>query len=226
MQILDKMLAPLLKRGELTIIGPDGSTHRYGSPDPELKPVTVRVVDNRVALQVVRDPALGTVEAWMDDRLQLVEGEIIDLILLIRRNSRWEERSGRSKFKKYTGRLKHFFNTYNRKADSKKNVAHHYDIGNDIYRTFLDPDMQYSCGYFTDPANTIEQAQLDKKAHIASKLLLEPGQKVLDLGCGWGGLALYLMRVGDVDGLGITLSEEQLAVSRERAQKAGVADRV
>src|SRR6478735_4383025 len=164
MQILDKMLAPLLKRGELTIISPDGASHRYGSPDPELKPVTVRVTDNRVALQVVRDPALGTVEAWMDDRLQLVEGEVIDLLLLIRRNMRWEERQSRSRFKKHTGRLKHFFNTYNRKADSKKNVAHHYDVGNDLYRTFLDPDLQYSCGYFTDPANTIEQAQLDKKA--------------------------------------------------------------
>jgi len=226
MQILDKMLAPLLKRGELTIIGPDGSTHRYGSPDPELRPVTVRVTDNRVALQVVRDPALGTVETWMDDRLQLVEGEIIDLILLIRRNSRWEERTGRSKFKKYTGRLQHLFNTYNRKANSKKNVVHHYDIGNEIYRTFLDPDMQYSCGYFTDPGNTIEQAQLDKKAHIASKLHLSPGQKVVDIGCGWGGLALYLNRVADVDVLGVTLSEEQLAVARERAAAAGVSDRV
>jgi cyclopropane-fatty-acyl-phospholipid synthase len=226
MQILDKMLAPLLKRGELTVIGPDGSTHRYGSPDAELRPVTVLITDNRAALQILRDPALGTVEAWMDDRLQLVEGEIIDLILLIRRNSRWEERTGRSKFKKYTGRLKHFLNTYNRKADSKKNVVHHYDIGNDIYRTFLDPDMQYSCAYFTDPKNTIEQAQLDKKAHIASKLLLEPGMKVLDLGCGWGGLALYLNRVADVEVLGVTLSEEQLAVARERAAKAGVSDKV
>jgi cyclopropane-fatty-acyl-phospholipid synthase len=188
--------------------------------------VTVRVTDNRVALQVVRDPALGTVETWMDDRLQLVEGEIIDLILLIRRNSRWEERSGRSKFKKYTGRLKHLVNTYNRKTNSKKNVAHHYDIGNDIYRTFLDPDMQYSCGYFTDPGNSIEQAQLDKKAHIASKLHLSPGQKVVDIGCGWGGLALYLNRVADVDVLGVTLSTEQLAVARERAARAGVADRV
>lgn len=226
MQILDKMLAPLLTRGELTVIGPDGSSHRYGAPDAELKPVTVRIADNRAGLQILRDPALGTVETWMDDRLQLVEGEIIDLILLIRRNSRWEERTGRSKFKKYTGRLKHFLNTYNRKADSRKNVVHHYDIGNDIYRTFLDPDMQYSCAYFTDPKNTIEQAQLDKKAHIASKLLLEPGQKVLDIGCGWGGLALYLNRVADVEVLGVTLSQEQLAVARERAAKAGVADKV
>jgi cyclopropane-fatty-acyl-phospholipid synthase len=226
MQLLDKMHRPLLKRGELTIIAPDGSTHRYGQPDPELRPVTARVTDNRAILQIVRDPALGTVETWMDDRLQLVEGEIIDLILLIRRNSRWEERSGRSKFKKYTGRLRHMINTYNRKANSKKNVVHHYDVGNDLYRIFLDPDMQYSCGYFTDPANTIEQAQLDKKAHLASKLNLSPGQKVLDIGCGWGGLALYLNRVADVDVLGVTLSQEQLVVARERAEKAGVADRV
>lgn len=226
MRLLDKMLATLLKRGELTIIGPSGKTFRYGSPDPELRPVTVRLTDNRAALQIVRDPALGTVETWMDDRLQLVEGEIIDLILLIRRNSRWEERKGRSKFKKYTGRLRHFINTYNRKADARRNVVHHYDIGNEIYRMFLDPDMQYSCAYFTDPQNSIEQAQLDKKAHIASKLLLEPGQKVLDLGCGWGGLALYLNRVADVEVLGVTLSEEQLKVARERAATAGVSDRV
>jgi hypothetical protein len=94
MKLLDKMLSPLLKRGELTIIGPDGSSHSYGKPDPELRPVTVRVTDNRAALRIVRDPALGTVEAWMDDKLQLVEGEIIDLILLIRRNSRWESAAG------------------------------------------------------------------------------------------------------------------------------------
>ena len=216
----------LLKRGELTIIGPSGQTRHYGAPDPELKPVTVRMTDNRVALQVAKDPALGTVEAWMDDRLQIEHGDILDLVMLIRRNMRWEERSGRSKFKPHTGRLRHYLNTLNSKASARKNVVHHYDIGNDIYRQFLDPDMQYSCAYFTDPGNTIEQAQLDKKAHIASKLHLKPGQRVLDMGCGWGGLALYLNRVADVDVLGITLSKEQLAIARERAAKAGVSDRV
>ena len=220
------MLHKLLTRGELTIIDHKGDTRRYGAPDPELKPVTVRIADGKVALQIARDPTLGTIETWMDDRLQLEQGEIIDLILLIRRNRRWEERNRPNEFLKKTGRLRHLLSTLNSKSRSLKNVVHHYDIGNDLYRLFLDPDMQYSCAYFTDPGNSIEQAQLDKKAHIASKMHLKPGQRVIDVGCGWGGLALYLNRVADVDVLGVTLSKEQLAVARQRAEEAGVSDRV
>ncbi|HEX8126743.1 MAG TPA: cyclopropane-fatty-acyl-phospholipid synthase family protein [Allosphingosinicella sp.] len=226
MRLLDKMLPGLIKRGELTVIDHRGKTHRFGAPDPELRPVTVRLTDARVPLQIARDPALGTAETWMDDRLQIEQGEILDLVRIIRRNRRWEERSRPNGFMKKTGRLRHRLDMLNWKSRSLKNVQHHYDIGNDLYRLFLDSDMQYSCAYFTDPANSIEQAQLDKKAHIASKLLLEPGQKVLDIGCGWGGLALYLNRVADVDVLGVTLSKEQLAVARQRAEEAGVSDRV
>jgi cyclopropane-fatty-acyl-phospholipid synthase len=226
MPLLDKMLRKLLTRGELTLIDHKGETHRFGAPDPELKPVTVRLRDRKVALQIARDPTLGTIETWMDDRLVIEKGEIIDLILLIRRNRRWEERSRPNEFLKKTGRFRHYLSTLNWKSRSLKNVVHHYDIGNDLYRLFLDPDMQYSCAYFTDPKNSIEQAQLDKKAHIASKMYLKPGQKVLDIGCGWGGLALYLNRVADVDVLGVTLSREQLAVARQRAEEAGVSDRV
>ncbi len=109
---------------------------------------------------------------------------------------------------------------------SKRNVAHHYDLKDELYELFLDGDRQYSCAYFTDPANSLEQAQSDKKAHIAAKLYLKPGMRVLDIGSGWGGTALYLNRVADVDVLGITLSEEQLKVARRRAEEAGVADRV
>ncbi|HYD24342.1 MAG TPA: cyclopropane-fatty-acyl-phospholipid synthase family protein [Croceibacterium sp.] len=225
MRLLDKLLPELIKRGELTVIDHAGRTHRFGAPDPELKPVTVRLMDRTVPLQIARDPALGTAEAWMDDRLRFEQGEIIDLILIIRRNRRWEERT-RPGFQKKTGKLRHKLDMMNYKARALKNVQHHYDIGNDLYRLFLDPDMQYSCGYFTDPGNSIEQAQLDKKAHIASKLRLEPGQKVVDIGCGWGGLALYLHKVADVDVLGVTLSKEQLAVARQRAEEAGVSDRV
>ena len=109
---------------------------------------------------------------------------------------------------------------------SRSNVAHHYDIGNELYELFLDDDLQYSCAYFTDPNNSLEQAQADKKAHIAAKLDLKPGQRVLDIGCGWGGMALYLHKVAGVDVLGITLSEEQLKVARQRAKDAGVSDHV
>ena len=109
---------------------------------------------------------------------------------------------------------------------ARRNVAHHYDIGNDLYRLFLDDDLQYSCAYFTDPGNSLEQAQADKKAHIAAKLHLKPGQQVLDIGCGWGGMALYLHKVAGVDVTGITLSDEQLRVARQRAEEAGVADHV
>ena len=220
------MLPGLIQRGELTVIDPGGKTYRFGAPDPELRPVTVRMMDRRVAFQIARDPAVGTAETWMDDRLRIEQGEILDLVRIIRRNRRWEERTRPNGFTKKTGRLRHRLDMLNWKSRSLKNVQHHYDIGNDLYRLFLDPDMQYSCGYFTDPSNSIEQAQLDKKAHIASKLLLQPGQKVLDIGCGWGGLALYLNRVADVDVLGVTLSKEQLAVARQRAEEAGVSDRV
>jgi cyclopropane-fatty-acyl-phospholipid synthase len=114
----------------------------------------------------------------------------------------------------------------NRPSRSRQNVAHHYDLSDDLYETFLDADLQYSCAYYTDPSNSLEQAQADKKSHIAAKLHLAPGQRVLDIGCGWGGTALYLHRVAGVDVLGVTLSEHQLAVARRRAEEAGVADRV
>jgi len=109
---------------------------------------------------------------------------------------------------------------------SRANVAHHYDLSNDFYRLWLDSDMQYSCAYWPDPNIGLEQAQLSKKAHIAAKLALQPGQRVLDIGCGWGGMALYLNQIADVEVLGITLSEEQLKLARERASAAGVFDRV
>ena len=226
MRLLDKMLPELIARGELTVIDHAGRIYRFGAPDPELKPVTVRLMDRRVPLQIARDPALGTAETWMDDRLRLEQGEILDLVRIIRRNRRWEERTRPNGFQKKTGKLRHRFEMLNWKSRSLRNVQHHYDIGNDLYRLFLDPDMQYSCAYFTDPSNSIEQAQLDKKAHIASKLHLRPGQRVLDIGCGWGGLALYLNRVADVDVLGVTLSKEQLQLARQRAEEAGVSDRV
>jgi cyclopropane-fatty-acyl-phospholipid synthase len=115
---------------------------------------------------------------------------------------------------------------YNPERVSRINVGHHYDLSPELYRTFLDEDMQYSCAYFGSPATTLDEAQRAKKYHIASKLMLEPGQSVLDIGCGWGGLALTLARVERVKVLGLTLSAEQLQVARRRAIEANLQDRV
>ena len=113
-----------------------------------------------------------------------------------------------------------------RSAGRERNVAHHYDLSRDLYALFLDDDRQYSCAYFADRTMTLEEAQRDKKRHIAAKLLLEPGQRVLDIGCGWGGLALYAGRLADVDVTGVTLSTEQLRWRPTGAATAGLADRV
>ena len=224
--LLDKALSGYVKRGELTIVDHDGKTYRYGSPDEEFGPVTVRLADRKVARDILSDPGLGAAEAYMDGRLILERGDILDLVNIIRGSHRWEDSEGPNTFLRKGSKLGHRLRTLNWKPRSLRNASHHYDIGNAFYRLFLDSDMQYTCGYFTDPANSIEQAQLDKKAHVAAKLCLEPGMKVLDIGCGWGGLALYLNRVADVDVLGITLSKEQVDLARQRAVAAHVSDRV
>ena len=224
MALIDKLLGQLIREGELTLVFPDGKERTFGPGGGHA--IRVRLNDRRVAFDVARNPRLGIGEAYMDGRITIENGSILDLVELVVGANRWEDKGGgRKALNKGKKRWKALFRR-NPAKRSRQNVAHHYDIGNDLYRLFLDEDLQYSCAYFTDPKNTIEQAQLDKKAHIASKLLLEPGQRVLDLGCGWGGLALYLNRVADVDVLGVTLSEEQLKVARQRAADAGVADRV
>ena len=220
------MLERLVRHGELTVTAPDGKTYRFGSPDPELKPVAIRLIGRKTPLKIVRDPALGAAEAWMDGRLTMERGEILDLVKLIRRNGRWEERARKRGLRRSGSRALARLDRFNWPRRARRNVAHHYDLGNTLYELFLEEDMQYSCAYFTDPANALEQAQEEKKAHIAAKLLLKPGQRVLDIGCGWGGMALYLNRVADVEVLGITLSEEQLKVARRRAEDAGVSDSV
>src|SRR5437763_12528119 len=109
---------------------------------------------------------------------------------------------------------------------ARRNVAHHYDLSDQLYELFLDRDRQYSCAYFRSPEDDLETAQLNKKRHIAAKLLLRPGDKVLDIGCGWGGMALYLATECDVEVTGLTLSAEQHAVAQRRAAAAGLSDRV
>jgi 2-polyprenyl-3-methyl-5-hydroxy-6-metoxy-1,4-benzoquinol methylase len=226
MKLLDRFLRRVVRRGELTVTGHDGTRYQYGNPDPGREPVAIRIADRRVGFDIVRNPRLGAAEAYIDGRIVMEQGEILDLLDLVRSNARWENGGDKSPLERGGARIARAYRYLNWERRSRRNVAHHYDLSDRLYSLFLDSDRQYSCAYFTDAANGLEQAQLDKKAHIAAKLLLKPGQRVLDIGCGWGGMALYLNRVADVDVLGITLSEEQLKVARRRAEEAGVADRV
>lgn len=226
MLLLGKALRRLVKRGELSVTDHKGRIHNFGRPDPEFGRIAIRFTDARVPHEILRDTSLGTAEAYMDGRLLVEEGDIFGLVDLIRGNAMWEEGRSKGAFGRSGSRLLKRLRTLNPVSRSRRNVAHHYDLSGALYELFLDSDRQYSCAYYRHPANSLEQAQADKKAHIAAKLHLKPGQRVLDIGCGWGGMALYLNRVADVDVLGITLSEEQLKVARARAAEAGVADRV
>ncbi len=226
MWFLDRLLRRILTEGSLQIIAADGARHHYG--EPSATPVTIRFTDRRGPWEIVMNPRLAAGELFMNGRL-VVEPphDVLDFLDLITRNGRWEKGGGTSPLlRKRGGGFKRWVQHLNWERASKKNVAHHYDLDDRLYDLFLDADRQYSCAYFTNPANTLDQAQADKKAHIAAKLALTPGQRVLDIGCGWGGMALYLNRVAGVEVLGITLSEEQRQVARRRAADAGVADKV
>ena len=224
MSIVGRFINQILPVGSITVIQPDGSRGTYGPGGG--KHVAVRFHDKRVPMEIFRNPRLRFGELYMDGRVTVEDGTILDLLELVVGARPWEAGDGRKALGKGKAKwLKRFFRR-NDPRRSRRNVAHHYDIGNELYALFLDDDLQYSCAYFTDPENSLEQAQLDKKAHIAAKLHLKPGQRVLDIGCGWGGMALFLHQAAGVDVLGITLSEEQLKVARRRAEEAGVADHV
>lgn len=224
MALIGTLIDRLLPSGSITLKRPGHEPETFGKPGG--KHLTVRFHDKKVAFDILKNPRLGLGEAYMDGRLTIEDGTILDLLEMIVGANRWEDGgTGRKALQRGKVKLKRLFRR-NDAHRSRRNVAHHYDLKDELYEAFLDDDRQYSCAYYTDPSNSLEQAQADKKAHIAAKLYLKPGQRVLDIGCGWGGMALYLNRVADVDVLGITLSEEQLKVARRRAENAGVADRV
>lgn len=229
MAILDRFFTRAVRIGELTVTYADGTTKRFGAPEPKAGAVAIRFTDKGAPGAILRDPALGAAEAYMDGRLEIDQGDILDLIRLLTYNNMWEHGLGTlepNPLAKATGAVLRRIDRINYARRARRNVAHHYDLSDRLYDLFLDADRQYSCAYFTDPANGLEQAQHDKKAHIAAKLLLEPGHRVLDIGCGWGGMAIYLAERFGAHVTGITLSEEQLKVARRRAEERGLADRV
>ncbi|MBX3561006.1 MAG: class I SAM-dependent methyltransferase [Sphingomonas sp.] len=230
MWLLDKMLKRLVVKGELVVIDHDGATRRYGRPEPGRDPIAVRLNDRGAAFHIAKDPRVGAGEAYMDGRLTVEPPhDIRDLLLFARENAPWERPGAlrpKGPLRKAIAAIAGRLDQINWRSRSARNAEHTYNLTRRLYELFLDEDRQYTMAYYRDPANSLEQAQLDKKAHIAAKLNLKPGMKVLDIGCGWGGLALYLHRHYDVDVLGVALAPDQIAFCNERAAELGVADRV
>lgn len=224
-RLFDRFLVHLIQSGTLTVTLPDGSTRRYG-PGGDAPDVRLTLHGADTVRRLVLDPHLAAGEAYMDGRLQLDGDDLHGFLELILRNIDTGDDGVFSRVQRAWRRMVRSLAQYNPVPRSRANVAHHYDLSGTLYEWFLDDDRQYSCGYFRSPDDTLEQAQAQKKAHIAAKLCLKPGMRVLDIGCGWGGMALTLARDHGAVVLGVTLSEEQLKVARHRAEAAGLADRV
>jgi len=228
--LLDRFLSRGVRHGRLGVVFADGSTSTYGTPAPGFPEVVLRFTDAKVPRDIILDPRLGAAEAFIDGRLLIEEGDVMGLVSLLRANNAWDKGGDigqPSLIKRLVNRASFAAEQINNRVGSKKNVAHHYDIGNALYALMLDSEhWQYSCAYWPQDDMTLGEAQGAKLAHIAKKLALSPGQRVLDIGCGWGGMAIHLARHHDVHVTGITLSEEQAALARERVRAAGVADKV
>lgn len=219
--MLGSQLVSQITRGRLTLIQPDGSKSSSGTGPPE---VTIRISDWGGMLRLALNPSLAAGELYMDGRLIVERGDIADLLELAFANPLPRKPALLSGVTNALRRLWAPFASRNSLARSRRNVAHHYDLSGRLYDLFLDRDRQYSCAYFATPKQSLEAAQEAKKRHIAAKLLLDrPGLRVLDIGCGWGGLALDLARNADANVLGATLSEEQFRQARQRAEEAQLA---
>ena len=223
MRLLCGLLRQIVRKGALTIIGPDGVSYHVGYGAPS---VAIRIVDRAVILRLVTNPDLALGEAYMDGGLVIEDGGIYDFLDLCFANLGWRSGHGLRRVRATVKRLVRRIAQHNPIPVARSNVAHHYDLSDTLYELFLDADRQYSCAYFVSPDDTLERAQEQKKRHLAAKLLLRPGQRILDIGSGWGGLAFYLARVDDIDVTGVTLSTEQHSYAQHRANEIGLADRV
>jgi cyclopropane-fatty-acyl-phospholipid synthase len=222
MALLAGYLARTIRKGELVIVDHKGRAHVFGRPEPGWPNCTMRFADGMVPFEMLRDPVMALGEGYMEERILIERGDVLDLVEIVRGNTSWEEGGGFARSRRLRARLDRF--NWQRRA--QRNVAHHYDLSDRLYELFLDPDLHYSCAYFREAGASLEQAQADKVAHIAAKLMLAPGQTLLDIGCGWGALAIRLHLIAGVDVTGITLSERQVEVARRRAEQAGVAEHV
>jgi cyclopropane-fatty-acyl-phospholipid synthase len=229
MWLLDKMLRKLIRKGRLVVTDHDGKVFRYGDGIGET--VAIRLTDRGAARHIARDPRVGTGEAYMDGRLVIEPPhDIRDFVLFAMGQKRRGVLRPRGPVRRTIERVAARIDQINRRARASCNVRHHYDLTRAFYEQFLDEDRQYSMAYYRDPGSGLERAQIDKKALIAAKLNIDPaagpGLRLLDIGCGWGGLALYLHRHFGCEVLGVSLAPDQVRFANERAEAAGVAGKV
>lgn len=223
--LLARFLEAVIDEGDLTLVDARGRSHNFG--DGAAPRIAIRLHTAATERRLLINPRLAAGEAYMDGTLTIEKGTLFDLIDLIGRNIEVFEHHWLTDFSASVSRLSRRLQQYNPVGKAQKNVAHHYDLSDDLYDLFLDSDRQYSCAYFDGTHDDLERAQIDKKRHISAKLLLnKPGLTVLDIGSGWGGMGLYLAQETNADVTGVTLSKEQHKVSERRAREAGLSDRV
>jgi cyclopropane-fatty-acyl-phospholipid synthase len=211
-------LQKFVRAGNLRIRTARGTTYTLG--DGTGDPVTLRFTTGAAERGVILDPELRLGESYMDGTLIVEQGSIADVLAVLQGPAAAPPLWARPhQLLRY---LRRRLEQLNWRRRARRNVAHHYDLDDRLYSLFLDADRQYSCAYFETPGQSLDDAQLAKRRHLAAKLLIGRGQRVLDIGCGWGGLALYLAENCGGRVTGITLSEQQLTVARERAAEKGL----
>ena len=218
---LRSLLRRFVRRGTLGVIDHTGRRHDFGVPGTG-QSATIRLHDPTLYWRLGLYPALHVGRAYVDGTLTIEEGELSDFLDLVLLNEHLASKGRAGEVKRRLDEVMRFAAVVNLPGRARRNVRHHYDHPADFYRLFLDEDLQYSCAYFTDAGISLEEAQEAKKRHIAAKLDLHPGHRVLDIGCGFGGMSLFLARNYGVHVTGITLSTEQLRIARERAAKQGL----
>src|SRR5271169_4660326 len=225
-RLLQFLLTTFIRRGTFRVTTSRGTVCTFG--DGTGQPVSVRFATRAAEWGILLDPELKFGESCMDGTFVVEQGSIADVLAIcLGQNTDVPHWAWLQTWLRY---LRRRLSQFNPRPRARRNVAHHYDLDGRLYSLFLDADRQYSCGYFEKPGQSLDDAQLAKKRHLAAKLRLEPDKsdqdlRVLDIGCGWGGLGLYLAEIGGADVTGVTLSQEQHAVANERAAEKGLADR-
>lgn len=224
--ILTGLLESIVRRGHLTVIDWRGRKRSFGDLSSRLR-ATVRLHDRLLPWKIALQPSLAVGEAYMDGRLTIEDGTLRDFLEIVTSNLQAIDQQPLQRLRRRLARLRpQALRPRNHRRRARSSAAHHYDLSGSLYSLFLDDDRQYSCAYFPTGEETLEEAQAAKKRHLAAKLLLRPGDQVLDIGCGWGGLALEFARTAGAKVKGITLSKQQLDVARQRANQTEGSDQV